>query len=167
LQGQLKRWPEHGHRDAIWLPASRAARLIHKAELRQLIERFAGEKSRKLLGSPAVIPQRCRLPRHKHDIGLRNGLPLRNRQKIVFGTEESAAEAVCAGGGSLSPPTTLNCFGFLVLGLLDLGQFLTLSRWHRPTPRYSYHYVSSANRNVAGCSVGFGIRQHRECILPA
>src|SRR3954453_16703994 len=47
VKDQLRRWPERGQREAIWLPACEAARLVHKPELSRLIERFARQKSRK------------------------------------------------------------------------------------------------------------------------
>lgn len=50
VRKQKASWPEKGQRDAIWLPAHEAARLVHKDELARLIARFArdrGEKARK------------------------------------------------------------------------------------------------------------------------
>ena len=38
-----KHWPERGQRRAVWLPASEAARRVHRPELRRLIRRFARE----------------------------------------------------------------------------------------------------------------------------
>jgi 8-oxo-dGTP pyrophosphatase MutT (NUDIX family) len=46
VKKQRRRWPEHGQRRAIWLPASEAARRVHRTELRRLIERFAREHTR-------------------------------------------------------------------------------------------------------------------------
>jgi len=48
VKHQEKRWPERGQRQAIWLPAREAARLVHKPQLSRLIERFARRKSKKL-----------------------------------------------------------------------------------------------------------------------
>ncbi|MBW7972368.1 NUDIX hydrolase [Bradyrhizobium sp. BR 10289] len=50
VQGQERWWPEKGERQAIWVSADTAARLVHKAELRRLIARFAArtEKSASL-----------------------------------------------------------------------------------------------------------------------
>jgi ADP-ribose pyrophosphatase YjhB (NUDIX family) len=42
VRGQARTWPEKGQRRAIWLPASEAARLVHKRRLAKLIARFAG-----------------------------------------------------------------------------------------------------------------------------
>lgn len=41
VHGQERWWPEKGEREAIWVSAERAAHLVHKAELRRLIARFA------------------------------------------------------------------------------------------------------------------------------
>jgi 8-oxo-dGTP pyrophosphatase MutT (NUDIX family) len=46
VKGQKKRWPERGQRESIWLPARKAARLVHKPQLSRLIERFARRKSK-------------------------------------------------------------------------------------------------------------------------
>lgn len=43
VKKQSKRWPERGQRRTIWLPASAAARRVHRPELRQLIKHFARE----------------------------------------------------------------------------------------------------------------------------
>ncbi|WP_407187212.1 NUDIX hydrolase [Bradyrhizobium centrosematis] len=53
VHGQERWWPEKGERQAIWVTAETAARLVHKAELRRLIARFAAqtEKSVPLLSS--------------------------------------------------------------------------------------------------------------------
>ena len=40
-----RRWPEHGQRRSIWLPASEAARRVDRPELRRLIRRFAREQA--------------------------------------------------------------------------------------------------------------------------
>lgn len=48
VRKQMKRWPERGQRDMIWLPASQAAARVHKAEIARLIERFARRRSLKL-----------------------------------------------------------------------------------------------------------------------
>jgi 8-oxo-dGTP pyrophosphatase MutT (NUDIX family) len=48
VRKQKKSWPEREQRDAMWLPARKAAARVHKAELRRLIERFARQKSVKL-----------------------------------------------------------------------------------------------------------------------
>jgi 8-oxo-dGTP pyrophosphatase MutT (NUDIX family) len=47
VKKQRRRWPERGQRRAIWVPASEAARLVHRTELRRLIERFAREQARR------------------------------------------------------------------------------------------------------------------------
>ncbi|MGX4774145.1 NUDIX hydrolase [Bradyrhizobium guangdongense] len=41
VHGQERWWPEKGEREAIWVSAETAARLVHKAQLRRLISRFA------------------------------------------------------------------------------------------------------------------------------
>ena len=41
VHGRERWWPEKGEREAIWVSAETAARLVHKAELRRLIVRFA------------------------------------------------------------------------------------------------------------------------------
>lgn len=43
VHGRERWWPEKGEREAIWVSAEMAARLVHKAELRQLIKRFAAQ----------------------------------------------------------------------------------------------------------------------------
>ena len=48
VRKQKKRWPEREERDAIWLPARKAAARVHKPELSRLIARFARRKSLKL-----------------------------------------------------------------------------------------------------------------------
>jgi hypothetical protein len=48
VRGQVKHWPERGQRDAIWLPADKAAKLVHKPQLGRLIERFARRKWKKM-----------------------------------------------------------------------------------------------------------------------
>ena len=40
---QHARWPERGQRKLIWLPASEAARRVHRSKLRRLIESFASQ----------------------------------------------------------------------------------------------------------------------------
>ncbi len=39
-------WPEKGEREAIWVSPKTAARLVHKAQLRRLIARFAAQTAR-------------------------------------------------------------------------------------------------------------------------
>ena len=41
VHGRERWWPEKGEREAIWVSAETAARMVHKAELRRLIVRFA------------------------------------------------------------------------------------------------------------------------------
>jgi 8-oxo-dGTP pyrophosphatase MutT (NUDIX family) len=48
VRRQKKSWPEREQRDAMWMPARKAAARVHKAELSRLIERFARQKSVKL-----------------------------------------------------------------------------------------------------------------------
>jgi 8-oxo-dGTP pyrophosphatase MutT (NUDIX family) len=48
VRGQEKRWPERGQREAIWLPAHKAAKLVHKPQLARLIQRFARRKRKKI-----------------------------------------------------------------------------------------------------------------------
>ncbi|MGY4625303.1 hypothetical protein [Bradyrhizobium sp. USDA 4486] len=43
VHGRERWWPEKGKRQAIWVPAETAARLVHKAQLRRLINRFAAQ----------------------------------------------------------------------------------------------------------------------------
>ncbi|MGY4623271.1 NUDIX hydrolase [Bradyrhizobium sp. USDA 4486] len=43
VHGRERWWPEKGEREAVWVSTKRAARLVHKAELRQLIKRFAAQ----------------------------------------------------------------------------------------------------------------------------
>ncbi|WP_407123404.1 NUDIX hydrolase [Bradyrhizobium sp. STM 3561] len=43
VHGQERWWPEKGEREAIRVPAETAARLVHKAQLRRLINRFAAQ----------------------------------------------------------------------------------------------------------------------------
>jgi len=38
---QHAHWPERGQRELVWLPASEAARRVHRSKLRRLIEGFA------------------------------------------------------------------------------------------------------------------------------
>lgn len=45
VHGRERWWPEKGEREAIWVSAEMAARLVHKAELRRLIVRFAARKA--------------------------------------------------------------------------------------------------------------------------
>jgi 8-oxo-dGTP pyrophosphatase MutT (NUDIX family) len=45
VKKQRKRWPERGQRQAVWLPASEAARRVHRPQLRRLIQRFAREQT--------------------------------------------------------------------------------------------------------------------------
>jgi 8-oxo-dGTP pyrophosphatase MutT (NUDIX family) len=48
VRRQEKRWPERGQRDAIWLPAQEAAKLVHKPQLGRLIHRLARRKRKKM-----------------------------------------------------------------------------------------------------------------------
>ncbi|MEY9183769.1 8-oxo-dGTP pyrophosphatase MutT (NUDIX family) [Bradyrhizobium sp. USDA 326] len=41
VNGRERWWPEKGEREAIWVSPKAAARLVHKAQLRRLIARFA------------------------------------------------------------------------------------------------------------------------------
>lgn len=43
VHGRERWWPEKGEREAIWVSPKRAARMVHKAELRRLIARFAAQ----------------------------------------------------------------------------------------------------------------------------
>jgi 8-oxo-dGTP pyrophosphatase MutT (NUDIX family) len=45
VKKQRRRWPERKQRRAVWLPASEAARRVHRTELRRLIERFARQQA--------------------------------------------------------------------------------------------------------------------------
>ena len=45
VKKQRRRWPERKQRRAIWLPASEAARRVHRTELRRLIKRFARQQA--------------------------------------------------------------------------------------------------------------------------
>jgi 8-oxo-dGTP pyrophosphatase MutT (NUDIX family) len=47
VHGQESWWPEKGQRKAIWVSAEKAARLVHKAQLRHLIVRFAAQNGSK------------------------------------------------------------------------------------------------------------------------
>jgi len=40
VHGRERWWPEKGEREAIWVSAETAARIVHKAQLRRLIARF-------------------------------------------------------------------------------------------------------------------------------
>ena len=43
VHGQERWWPEKGEREAIWVSPKKASRLVHKAQLRRLIARFAAQ----------------------------------------------------------------------------------------------------------------------------
>ncbi|WP_376717301.1 hypothetical protein [Bradyrhizobium sp. 62B] len=43
VHGQERWWPEKGEREAIWVSAKTAARVVPKAELRRLIVRLAAQ----------------------------------------------------------------------------------------------------------------------------
>jgi hypothetical protein len=43
VHGQERWWPEKGEREAIWVSPKTAGRLVHKAQLRRLIARFAAQ----------------------------------------------------------------------------------------------------------------------------
>jgi 8-oxo-dGTP pyrophosphatase MutT (NUDIX family) len=45
VRKQSRSWPERGERDAIWLPARKAAARVHKPELSRLIERLIRQRS--------------------------------------------------------------------------------------------------------------------------
>jgi 8-oxo-dGTP pyrophosphatase MutT (NUDIX family) len=45
VRKQSRNWPERGERDAIWLPARKAAARVHKPELSRLIERLIRQRS--------------------------------------------------------------------------------------------------------------------------
>ena len=45
VKKQHRRWPERAQRRVIWLSASKAARRVHRVELRHLIKRFAREQA--------------------------------------------------------------------------------------------------------------------------
>lgn len=44
VRGQESWWPEKGERDAIWVSAEEAMRLVHKDQLWRLIARFAQQR---------------------------------------------------------------------------------------------------------------------------
>ncbi|MBH5366821.1 NUDIX hydrolase [Bradyrhizobium glycinis] len=46
VHGRERWWPEKGEREAIWVSPKTAARLVHKAQLRRLIARFAAQTAR-------------------------------------------------------------------------------------------------------------------------
>jgi 8-oxo-dGTP pyrophosphatase MutT (NUDIX family) len=46
VHGRERWWPEKGEREAIWVSPKTAARLVHKAQLRRLIARFAAQRAR-------------------------------------------------------------------------------------------------------------------------
>ncbi|MDD1518929.1 MULTISPECIES: NUDIX hydrolase [Bradyrhizobium] len=46
VHGRERWWPEKGEREAIWVSPKTAARLVHKAQLRRLIARFAAQTVR-------------------------------------------------------------------------------------------------------------------------
>src|SRR3954452_24238974 len=54
VHGQERWWPEKGEREAIWVSPKTAGRLVHKAQLRRLIARFAAqtEQTEKTASSP-------------------------------------------------------------------------------------------------------------------
>jgi len=47
VRKQKRSWPEREERDAMWLPACKAAARVHKPELSRLIERFALQRSQR------------------------------------------------------------------------------------------------------------------------
>jgi 8-oxo-dGTP pyrophosphatase MutT (NUDIX family) len=68
VHGQERWWPEKGEREAIWVSAKTAARLVHKVELRQLIARFATQT--KKIAAPLLTGKRTsdpgtRVPRNR------------------------------------------------------------------------------------------------------
>jgi 8-oxo-dGTP pyrophosphatase MutT (NUDIX family) len=46
-----KQWPEKGQRDAMWISARRAAHMVHKPQLRRLIQQFARSKRREVISA--------------------------------------------------------------------------------------------------------------------
>jgi 8-oxo-dGTP pyrophosphatase MutT (NUDIX family) len=64
VHGQERWWPEKGERQAIWVSAETAARLVHKVELRRLIIRFAAQTERR---SPLLLSGK----RWDRDLGTR------------------------------------------------------------------------------------------------
>jgi len=46
VKRQMQSWPERGQRQFAWLPAQQAVQWVYKAELCQLIARFAATLSR-------------------------------------------------------------------------------------------------------------------------
>jgi len=46
VHGRERWWPEKGEREAIWVSAETAARMVHKAQLRRLIARFVKQTER-------------------------------------------------------------------------------------------------------------------------
>jgi hypothetical protein len=46
-----KGWPIAGQRDAIWISARQAARMVHKPQLRRLIQQFTRSKRREVISA--------------------------------------------------------------------------------------------------------------------
>jgi 8-oxo-dGTP pyrophosphatase MutT (NUDIX family) len=46
-----KRWPEKGQRDSIWISAKQAAKMVHKPQLRRLIQEFTRSKRREVVSA--------------------------------------------------------------------------------------------------------------------
>ncbi|MCP3395507.1 NUDIX hydrolase [Bradyrhizobium sp. CCGB12] len=58
VHGQERWWPEKGQREAIWVSAEAATRLVHKAGLRRMIARFAAQAEKSassLLGGKRLL----------------------------------------------------------------------------------------------------------------
>ncbi|NPU12724.1 NUDIX hydrolase [Bradyrhizobium sp. 83012] len=47
VKKQHGRYPERGQRELVWLPAAEAARRVHRAKLRRLIESFASRYAKR------------------------------------------------------------------------------------------------------------------------
>ena len=63
VHGQERWWPEKGEREAIWVSPKAARRLVHKAQLRRLIARFAAQTDKSVSSpSPDDRPPGTRVP---------------------------------------------------------------------------------------------------------
>jgi hypothetical protein len=49
VKKRKKDWPEKGQRDAIWISAKAAAKLVHKPQLKRLIKRFTRLRRRRAI----------------------------------------------------------------------------------------------------------------------
>ena len=68
VHGQERWWPAKGERKAIWVSAETAGRLVHKAELRRLIARFAAKTEKSgpsLQGGKRTSDPGTRVPRNR------------------------------------------------------------------------------------------------------